>query len=92
MNGSQKQILLAEVKCFPVDKTSVSDVYAAIGQYLIYRAVLMELEIEYPLYLVIPASQFDTIVDNAMLRVIRESRMLILVVDLEREVIVRWIE
>jgi hypothetical protein len=49
-NGSQQQMMLIEVKCFPISTTVNEELYHAIGQYLVYRAMLSERRLETPLY------------------------------------------
>ncbi len=92
INGSRQQIMLVEVKCFPDRETIVPELYMAIGQYIVYRAILAELEQEIPLYLCIPEGIFNATFDAPIQRAIRESQIKIVVVNLEAERIVQWIE
>lgn len=62
-NGSAQVVMLAQVKCFADENTLTTDLYTAIGQYLIYRAILAELNIDYPLYLAVPVAIYKTIFD-----------------------------
>jgi XisH protein len=81
-----------EVKCFSGSYTTAF--YAAVGQYLLYREVL---DIEMPsatLYLAIPSQTASHIYDNfgtAYGNTLRNNRVKIIVIDLEKEVIVKWI-
>jgi len=50
VNGTSQQILLAEVECFPDRRSLTTDLYIAFGQYIVYRALLAELEDPHPLY------------------------------------------
>ncbi len=54
VNGARQQLLLVEVKCFPNRSSTTEEFYVAIGQYIIYRAILVESETSVPLYLAIP--------------------------------------
>jgi XisH protein len=49
INASGQQILLAEIKCFPDRDRTTLEVYIAFGQYIIYRALLAQEEIRWPL-------------------------------------------
>lgn len=89
-NGVIQQRLLAEVKCFPTQTTR--ELYAAIGQYLIYRAILEEINMSTPLYLAVPSIAFYQLFDGIVQRVIRETLIKLVVVDLTTETIVKWSE
>jgi hypothetical protein len=41
VNGTRQQILLVEVKCFADRKSSADELYGAIGQYIIYRMMML---------------------------------------------------
>ncbi len=91
-NGSQQQILLAEVKCFPDTSSVTTELYTAIGQYLIYQAMLAELRIEMPLYLAIPEETYNNEFDMVVHRAITDSKIKLLIVNLESERVTQWIE
>jgi XisH protein len=55
-NGTQQHILLVEVKCFANSDEQTSDLYMAVGQYLVYRSMLHELHNPTSLYLCVPHS------------------------------------
>jgi hypothetical protein len=80
------------VKCFPDENSTTTDLYNAIGQYLVYRAMLIETEIALPLYLTVPDTIFEKVFDAAIQRVIKDNRIDVIVIDLEQEEIVQWIE
>lgn len=46
-NGTRQQILVVEVKCFPDAYDTTRELYAAFGQYLIYRAMIKEAQRDY---------------------------------------------
>ena len=92
LNGNREQIFLIEVKCFGEPKSAAHDLYAAIGQYLIYRAMLVEKRRQIPIFLSIPKTIFEDIFDAAVMRVITESQIKLVIVELETETIERWIE
>jgi hypothetical protein len=89
-NGNREPILLLEIKCFPDENSTTNDLYTAIGQYQIYRAMLVETQQPGSVYLAVPQPIFDKIFDAAVMRVIQESHIKYALVDLEREEIVRW--
>ena len=66
--------------------------YTAIGQYLVYRAMLIEMNMTHSLYLCIPTLIFEELFDTSVIHVIRDSRIKIVVVDLASEKVTQWIE
>jgi hypothetical protein len=91
-NGSSRQILLAEVKCFGNPSEYTRDLYTAIGQYIVYRAMLDELNDATPLYLAIPIVAYDELFDGIIQRAINDVKIKLIVVDIVQEVIVTWKE
>jgi hypothetical protein len=91
VNGNRQQIMLVEVKCFPDPESTTRDLYGSIGQYLVYRAMIVELGLPHSLYLTVPGQVFNAIFDISVMRVIRESQIRAAIVDLETETITRWI-
>ncbi|MCU0482289.1 MAG: hypothetical protein MUE54_13935 [Anaerolineae bacterium] len=91
-NGSSKQILLAEVKCFGNSSEYTRDLYTAIGQYIVYRAMLNELNDATPLYLAIPVVAYDELFDAIIQRAVNDAKIKLIVVDIVQEVIVTWKE
>jgi hypothetical protein len=90
-NGNLEQILLVEVKCFSDNDSTTRDLYTAIGQYLVYRAMIQELRQHYGIYLSIPHLIFDEIFDVPVMRVVEEIGLNIVVINLESEAVVKWI-
>jgi hypothetical protein len=91
-NGSRQQVMLAEVKCFPSSKATTTELYIAVGQYIIYRAILIEMRIPTPVYLAVPEDVYLTVFDSAVQRAFRDSRIKMVIVNLDEEVIKQWIE
>ncbi|MCA0457872.1 MAG: hypothetical protein LCI00_28155 [Chloroflexi bacterium] len=89
-NGSREEIILVEVKCFPELQNTAQEIYTAVGQYIIYRAMLQELELDIPLYLSVPEAIFNTVFDRPVQRAIRQSQIKVIVVNLDEEKIVQW--
>lgn len=92
INGTRQRVLMAEVKCFPDRKKTTRELYEAVGQYIIYRAVLAEINMTVPLYLALPVEDYVTILDTTARRAIRDNRIKLLIVNLESERVVEWIE
>lgn len=91
-NGSTQPILLAEIKCFPDRKDTSQELYTAVGQYIIYRAMLVERKIEIPLYLAIPDEVYRDMFDSTVQRAIGDNRIKLVIVNLETETITQWRE
>jgi hypothetical protein len=91
MNGSRQQMLLVEVKCFPDKNSTTRELYTSIGQYLVYCAMLIELDLPFPLYLAIPEVIFKEFFDASVMRVIADTQIKLAIVNLESEAVVQWI-
>lgn len=91
-NGSTQTILLAEVKCFADEKSYTTDLYTAIGQYLMYRELLDKLSAMISIYLAIPRSIYDTVFEEVARSLIQRYRIKLLIVNLETEAIEQWID
>ncbi len=92
VNGKWEQLMLVEVKCFPDENNTTPDLYLALGQYLIYRTIVLELNLSVPLYLSVPEHIFAEIFDPAVMRTIRDNQINIVVINLEQEKVIKWIE
>jgi hypothetical protein len=90
-NGDRQQILLVEVKCFPDRKSTTRDLYTAIGQYLVYRAMLANVGLDIPLYLAVPDDIYGQIFDTVVIKAITDNQIKIVVVNLVTETVTRWI-
>jgi hypothetical protein len=91
-NGVDRQILFVEVKCFADRKSSTDDLYGAIGQYIVYHMMMLELGMTASLYLAIPNEVFTRLFDRIVRKTIEEYKIKLVIVNLEEEKIVRWIE
>ena len=92
MNGKLQQVLLAEVKCFANRSSTTRELYSAIGQYIIYRTILAELNIAIPLYLAVPKAVYDSVFDVSVRRAMSDNTMKMVIVDLDKEIITQWID
>ncbi len=91
VNGTRQQVMLVEVKCFPDRNSTTQELYVAIGQYIIYRAIMVESETVIPLYLAVPDEVFETVFDSSVRWAVRDSQIKLVIVNLDREVIKEWI-
>ena len=83
-------VIIAEVKCF--HDNLFNELYTAIGQYLVYRALLREINDTTPLYLAIPSHAYHGIFEIAGRFVVKEVKINLLVVNTEKEEIEQWVE
>ncbi|MBE9042130.1 XisH family protein [Oscillatoriales cyanobacterium LEGE 11467] len=86
----RKQIIV-EVKSF-LGASRVRDFEAAIGQYILYRLYLSQIFPEATVYLAINSDIYRSFfLKEAIEFVIKELNIQLIIVDIDREVIVRWI-
>ena len=84
-------IVVVEVKCFADDKVFWSELYRAIGQYVVYRSALRLNQLSYPVYLALPVAAYRQHFRHDLLQsVIDDLSMNLIVVDLETEEIAQW--
>jgi hypothetical protein len=91
-NGTGEHILLVEIKCFADRDRFVSDLYNAIGQYILYREIVNATTLPLPLYLTIPLAVYNTEFNEMVKRTFRENRINSVLIDLDQEEVVRWIK
>jgi XisH protein len=91
MNGRQANILLAEVKCFPEGGTN-PEIFLAFGQYIVYRSILNQENVSFPLYLTIPKIIFDVVFDSTIMRAVSDNRIKLVIINLDIKEVVQWIE
>ncbi len=84
-------IMVVEVKCFQDIESETSDLYSAIGQYLIYRNLLERKNLDIPLYLAIPIEAYLGVFNRMAFPMIVQNHVKMIVVDLEHEVIDQWL-
>jgi hypothetical protein len=93
VNGSSRQIIVVEVKCFVDENSDQDELYRAIGQYLIYRNVLQVKSISATLYLAIPNHVYLRLfLGEVVTATVDEAKIKLLVVDIDREEIVQWLD
>ena len=90
-NGTITQHIYVEVKCFDRPKETAG-FHRAIGQYIMYRGILNRVGLLSPLYLAVPSRSFSTYFNQPVLDVIAQHELKLLVVDIEQEKVLQWIE
>jgi hypothetical protein len=91
-NGTSRSLLFVEVKCFANRGDETTDLYIALGQYLVYRSLLKQKNIQADLYLAVPITAYESVFKRMGRAAVSENRIKMIVVDLEGEVITQWLE
>ncbi|MBI5671078.1 MAG: XisH protein [Chloroflexi bacterium] len=93
VNGKPRQIIVVEVKCFPDTRSDMDELYQAIGQYVIYRNILKATNKPGTPYLAIPLEAYNRLFRKMVVSAtINELQIKLILVDVEREETVRWID
>jgi hypothetical protein len=88
--NQQGTILVIEVKCFSDAQFATTDLYLAIGQYIVYRSLLREKNIVANLFLAVPLSAYNDVFQRMGMSAVIDNDVKMIVVDLEKEVIHTW--
>ena len=91
-DGNTLQVLFVEVKCFPDKDRMTTEIYIALGQYMVYRTMLDQLGISFPLYLAVPGAIFTRIFDSTIMAIIQKNQIKLMTVNIDEERIEQWIE
>ncbi len=87
--GTQK--IVVEIKSF-LGRSDVDDLEDALGQYVLYREIMKEIQIERELFLAIPHRTFTSLFQIPVGMVLLQHHILnLLVYDEKKEVITEWI-
>ncbi len=88
----QGRKILVEVKSF-LGRSFVNDLEQAVGQYVVYRDVLVETALDFKLYLAITQGTYKSNFQRKLAQmIINRNQVKLLIVDAESEVIVQWID
>ena len=88
--GTEK--IAVEIKSF-IGRSAVQDVKEALGPYIMYRTNLSELESDRKLYLAISTKAYHDIFSlEAVQLLVKRFSIPIIVVEIEREEVVAWID
>jgi hypothetical protein len=67
------------------------DFHSALGQYIVYRRLIQLTEPDYKLYLAIDDITYENFFQRKSVQaVIEDNNLMLMVVDIEKEIIVRW--
>lgn len=58
-NATRGEIIVAEIKGFENMRSPIDYLEKAVGQYIVYRIMLEQQSLDYPLYLAIPHKAFS---------------------------------
>ena len=87
----QGQKILVEVKSF-LGRSFIHDLEQAVGQYVVYRDILLETELDFELYLAITYGTYKSYFQRQLTQmIINRNQVNLLIVDAESEVIMQWI-
>jgi len=87
----QGQKILVEVKSF-LGRSFINDLEQAVGQYIVYRDILIETALDFELYLAITQGTYKSYFQRQLTQmIINRNQVKLLIVDPESEVIVQWI-
>ncbi len=87
----QGQKIVVEIKSF-IGRSLMYDFHCALGQYIVYRNLIQLTEPEYKLYLAIDDIVYKNFFQRKSIQLItNENKLLLMVVEMEKEEIVQWI-
>lgn len=87
----QGQKIVVEIKSF-VGKSLMYDFHSALGQYIVYRNLIQLTEPEYKLYLAIDELVYDAFFQRKSIQqIVKQNQLLLMVVDIKKEEIKKWI-
>jgi XisH protein len=83
--------IVVEIKSF-VGRSPMYDFHGALGQYIVYRNLIQLTEPEYTLYLAIDDVVHEKLFQRKSVQaVVSSNQLLLLVVNIEEEEIVQWV-
>lgn len=91
-NGISRAIktILIEVKCFQNPDNDTTELYKAVGQYLLYRTRVERIQLNIDLYLVIPQHVFQRIYTGAVAQMFWVFEVKFVVIGIVKEEVLRW--
>jgi len=88
----QGQKIVVEIKSF-VGRSLMYDFHGALGQYMVYRNLIQLTDPEYKLYLAIDDIVYKNFFQRKSIQLItNENKLLLIVVEMEKEEILQWID
>ena len=86
-----EQIIAVEIKGF-TNRSPIADLEQALGQYLLYRAVLEEVQAKCLLYLAIRKTTYQAVFSEPIGKlIVNKYRLNLLIFDAKQEEILQWI-
>ena len=86
----QGQKIAVEIKSF-LSPSKITELYAALGQFIIYRIALQEQEANRTLYLAVPSTVYnDFFILPFIQSVIKTNQLCLLIYNIEQEAIAQW--
>ena len=82
--------IAVEVKCFSLPKKT-PELHRAIGQCLVYQAILEREGYTVPVFMTVPTSTFRKYFNDPLLAALKGHGIRLIEVDIEKEEVVRWI-
>ena len=87
----QGQKIVVEIKSF-IGRSLMYDFHGALSQYMVYRNLIQLTEPEYKLYLAIDDIVYKNFFQRKSIQLItNENKLLLMVVEMEKEEILQWI-
>ncbi len=83
--------IFVEVKCFTRSSTT-RELYATIGQYIVYRTILARKRIVVPLYVAIPRHIHRKLFTAVVKEAVADNYIKFIIVDIKTETVTQWIE
>lgn len=88
----QRRALVIEIKTFSAP-SSVHEMETALGQYMLYRTFLRQIAPEEEIYLAISETVFKELFARKSFQlIVQDNQVAMLIVNLDREEIVQWID
>jgi hypothetical protein len=86
----QGQKIAIEIKSF-LSPSKITELYAALGQFIIYRIALQEQEANRTLYLAVPSTVYNEFFILPFIQsVIKTNQLCLLIYNIEQEAIAEW--
>lgn len=86
----QGQKIAIEIKSF-LSPSKITELYAALGQFIIYRIALQKQEANRTLYLAVPSTVYNEFFILPFIQsVIKTNQLCLLIYNIEQEVISEW--
>jgi hypothetical protein len=92
IHRSRNQEICVEIKGFRNMPSELRYLESTVGQYVLYRAALNAVNLQFPLYLAVPHTAYDGILSEPIGQsVIQYANISVMLFNLETEEVVEWI-